>query len=631
MKLLITVFFALTISIRLSAATEKLDNYKRQLSVLKKDTTRIPVLFKIFDHYRYRYPDSALPYISEALDIAERFEDEHTMALCSLFLSETFSMLGNDPQALNYGFKALTLFEKQKDTMGICNTSTSIGNFYSAQRDFKKSLFYYHKALKLLDLYSDKSTIHYFWGGISGIYLQNNQVDSAMYYAVKAYKKDPAWGYGLRLMALAYERIGNNSESFVFYRKALKSARNLNLLPDLVDIYSGMAKLHQKTGRADSAIYYANKALSITREGSYPSGILEVTTMLASIYELNDQQDSALKYLKLSLKIKDELYNSEKVRAFQNISFNEELRQEDLAKAKIKSRNRLILYLLSGGFGVLVIISLIVYKNRRQKEKVGKELEMTQTQLIQSEKMASLGELTAGIAHEIKNPLNFVTNFSEVSGELLDDMKIAYESGNNEEGKLLYSEITENLKRINHHGKRADAIVKGMLYHSRTSSGIKEPTNINALADEYLRLTYHGLRARDKTFNAVMKSDYDQSIGSINVMPQELGRVILNLLSNAFYAVNEKITANGYVPTISVSTRNLGKNIELRISDNGIGIPQKVLDKIFQPFFTTKPTGEGTGLGLSLSYDIITKGHGGKLSVETNEGEGTRFIIILPR
>ncbi len=263
------------------------------------------------------------------------------------------------------------------------------------------------------------------------------------------------------------------------------------------------------------------------------------------------------------------------------------------------------------------------------------ELRSTQAQLIQSEKMASLGELTAGIAHEIQNPLNFVNNFSEVSNELLDEMKTELSKGNIKDAAEIADDVKMNLEKILHHGKRADGIVKGMLQHSRSSSGVKEPTDINVLADEYFRLAYHGLRAKDKSFNAILKTDYDETIGNINIIPQDIGRVILNLITNAFYVVDEKKTlrqAQGdksYEPTVTVSTKQLNGKVEVKVKDNGNGIPKQVLDKIFQPFFTTKPTGQGTGLGLSLSYDIV-KAHGGELKVETKEGEGSQFIINLP-
>ena len=301
---------------------------------------------------------------------------------------------------------------------------------------------------------------------------------------------------------------------------------------------------------------------------------------------------------------------------------------------------------------IAIIYSIMQYRSRSLKQR-NKELEEkvlhrtkelkhsledlreTQAQLIQSEKMASLGELTAGIAHEIQNPLNFVNNFSDVNTELISEMKDEIDKGNIEEVRAIANDIADNEQKINHHGKRADAIVKGMLQHSRSSSGVKEPTDINALADEYLRLAYHGFRAKDKSFNATMKTDFDESIGKLNVVPQDIGRVILNLITNAFYAaplpreVGGKDPDYKHEPTVWVNTKKVDDKVLISVRDNGPGIPEKVLDKIFQPFFTTKPAGQGTGLGLSLAYDIV-KAHGGDLKVETKEGEGAEFIILLP-
>jgi len=258
-------------------------------------------------------------------------------------------------------------------------------------------------------------------------------------------------------------------------------------------------------------------------------------------------------------------------------------------------------------------------------------LKATQTQLIQSEKMASLGELTAGIAHEIQNPLNFVNNFSEVSAELLEELKQEAKEGHTEDVIEIANDLTKNLEKITHHGKRADAIVKGMLQHSQSGSGTKELTNINTLADEYLRLAYHGLRANDKSFNADLVTNYDEQLPKVNVIPQDVGRVLLNLFNNAFYAVNQKQKTAGvdYKPEISVATSSENGQVVIKVKDNGIGIPDAIKEKIMQPFFTTKPAGEGTGLGLSLTYDMVVKGHGGSIQVESTEGQGSEFIIIL--
>src|SRR6218665_691791 len=268
---------------------------------------------------------------------------------------------------------------------------------------------------------------------------------------------------------------------------------------------------------------------------------------------------------------------------------------------------------------------------RQKAEAALTELQQTQKQLIQSEKMASLGELTAGIAHEIQNPLNFVNNFSDISKELLEEMMQALDSGDKAEAKTIADDLINNMEKINHHGKRADAIVKGMLQHSRTSNGQKEPADINALCEEYLRLSYHGLRAKNKNFNATLQTEFDNSIGNIDIVPQDIGRVILNLITNAFYAVEEKQRSGSgnYSPTVFVRTKKNHLTTQIEVEDNGNGIPAAILEKIFQPFFTTKPTGQGTGLGLSLSYDIV-KAHGGELKVETKQSEGSVFIIQLP-
>ncbi|HEY4875775.1 MAG TPA: ATP-binding protein, partial [Puia sp.] len=349
-------------------------------------------------------------------------------------------------------------------------------------------------------------------------------------------------------------------------------------------------------------------------------------------------------------------YLQTKEKQFQNIRFTNQQREQDIVTAKeaaqFQYRNNLRIYGLIGAVLVFLLVSIIFYRNNIHKqkalaliqqqkketdlqkshvEKALEELKSTQALLIHSEKMASLGELTAGIAHEIQNPLNFVNNFSDVNTELIEELKTEALEGNNQEVIAIANDIKANEEKINHHGKRADAIVKGMLQHSRSSTGVKEPTDLNKLADEYLRLAYHGLKAKEKDFNATMKTDFDESIGKINIIPQDIGRVFLNLYNNAFYAVNEKMkTADeNYQPSVSVQTKKINDKALLTVMDNGNGIPQKVIDKIFQPFFTTKPTGQGTGLGLSLSYDIV-KAHGGEIKVITKENEGSEFIIELP-
>jgi signal transduction histidine kinase len=402
--------------------------------------------------------------------------------------------------------------------------------------------------------------------------------------------------------------------------------------------YQALAELSRMTGAVDSSFMFSRNAISIYLEMNDTLGLSAAYRALSSAFDAQNQTDSAHYYLKRSIALESALNQAGKAKSFQSTSFNEQIKLQELEAEKLRTQSRTRTWTMISGIGVLLLISGILYRNnRRQKkdkahiEKAYEKLKSTQTQLIQSEKMASLGELTAGIAHEIQNPLNFVNNFSEVNTELIEEMKSELQADNKQEALLLADDIKENEQKINHHGKRADAIVKGMLQHSRSSNGVKEPTDINALADEYLRLSYHGLRAKDKSFNATIETHFDETIGKINIIPQDIGRVILNLINNSFYAVNEKKqqSPDGYEPIVSVSTKKIKDKVEIKVSDNGNGIPQKVLDKIYQPFFTTKPTGQGTGLGLSMSYDIV-KAHGGEIKVETKEGEGTTFVITIP-
>ncbi len=414
---------------------------------------------------------------------------------------------------------------------------------------------------------------------------------------------------------------------------------------------SAMGTLLKLQGKYNEAIPYFEKSLQAFKDADqFDENIGEIYSDLSTSYEKTGAFDKALSNFKNYSKIKDSVRTKENIQKATELTMNYEFEKKEQAR-QIEQKNkdaaaRSRQLALSIGLGLTLLLAFVAYRALRikqkgnsrlrlQKEEIQStltQLENTQSQLIQAEKMASLGELTAGIAHEIQNPLNFVNNFSEVSNELVDEMKEELSKGNYDEAEQIADDVKQNLEKINHHGKRADTIVKGMLLHSRSSSGTKEPTDINALADEYLRLAYHGLRAKDKSFNATMNTNFEPSLKKINVIPQDIGRVILNLITNAFYAVTERKQQadSDYEPTVTVSTlRNGQGKVLIKVSDNGNGIPESVKNKIFQPFFTTKPTGKGTGLGLSLSYDIV-KAHGGELLVESKEGEGTEFLFSLP-
>jgi two-component system, NtrC family, sensor kinase len=497
-------------------------------------------------------------------------------------------------------------------------------------------------------------------------YLMLNQPDSALVYAVEGEKYGTRGGitkylaYIWSVMGDIYRQKGIDTLALSYYHKSLQNAIPEGNFTVLAGTYERLINYYQSKSNADSVLYYAAKNLPVIQSlGAVTSFVASEINLgiayqhLAMAFSLKNNTDSTNKYLQLAIRVKDSIVavKMKRLAAFQRLTLDEQVRLQNEEKRRTEAENKRRMYMLIAGMVVAIAIILLIYRNNRQKQKAFnllqqqkaetdlqkekadaalQELKSTQAQLIQSEKMASLGELTAGIAHEIQNPLNFVNNFSEVSGELMEDMNIELDKGDIEEAKAISADIKQNLEKINHHGKRADAIVKGMLQHSQSSSGVKEPTDINALADEYFKLAYHSISAKDKSFNATIKTDFDKSIGSINIIPQDIGRVLLNLINNALYAVNErsKKGEHGYVPEVAVGTEMEGNRVKITVKDNGGGIPECIKGKIFQPFFTTKPTGQGTGLGLSLSYDIM-KANGGELKVETSEGEGSTFIIQL--
>ncbi len=504
-------------------------------------------------------------------------------------------------------FQALKIGEELQNQKILSLTSRDIGRYYFDDRQLDSALTYYQKALKHYEgsPYQIQSGVVY--ANLSEYYLVEQQFDSAINYCKKAIS-----------MANSETKLGALAESQLL-----------------------LGEIFEQTEQLDSALFYTRKGIEIAESTNTGMLVGLGNVQLASIYKKQNEDSLAYIHLEQGKTLLDsinDLYIT-RLLQFQNIDFDQKIRLSELEKENELTKSRIRMYGLLVGLGIFVLVALLLYRNNRLKQKANKvlkttlaDLKTTQAQLVQSEKMASLGELTAGIAHEIQNPLNFVNNFSEVNNELIDEMNEELEKGDLDEAKTIAANIKHNLEKINHHGKRADSIVKGMLQHSRSNSGTKEPTDINALCDEYLRLSYHGLRAKDKAFNAKLITNFEDGLKKVNVIPQDLGRVVLNLLTNAFYAVNERKQQNpsNYEPTVSIGTKTVGKLLEINIKDNGNGMPKEVADKIFQPFFTTKPTGQGTGLGLSMSYDIVTKGHGGVLKVKTEQNVGTEFIICLP-
>jgi signal transduction histidine kinase len=490
------------------------------------------------------------------------------------------------------------------------------------------------------------------YSNISNAYLNLDLLDSTKFYleigdsltSRHGWKMSPL-GSDLHIMSgKLFIKLGDYQKALSHFQEAIRIGDYLNL---------AVAQYHQadvffQLKQYDSSFYYAQQAYRNGKSSKQMNRILDASRLLTKLYSRQGLTDSAYYFQSVTLDLRDSLYSPQNFKKLQLNAVKEQQAQYEALRKKEQAEqdrmalvNNIRLYSLTAALAVFSLIALILYRNNNQKQKANKrletaltELKSTQTQLIHAEKMASLGELTAGIAHEIQNPLNFVNNFSEVSLELVDELK-----AENARLKALgvYTEaddtlinLSGNLEKTVFHGKRADAIVKSMLQHSRTSTGKKEPTDINALCDEYLRLAYHGYRAKDKSFNASFTLNADEKLPLIQVLPQDIGRVMLNLINNAFYAVDKKAKSGvaDYRPEVMVHTKQVGNEVQIQVKDNGPGIPDSARDKIFQPFFTTKPTGEGTGLGLSMAYDII-KVHGGELVVESRENEGTMFIIKL--
>ena len=630
-----------------STSSYEIIDLKQQLAKAGNDSSRSLIWAGLSYFYAYSSFDSSLLYAEKALKLSNKIDFARGKANALIGFGNLYLRQGDYPMALQYQFQAKELSETFHFKREKAISLTELGFTYQDLSDYDRSIAFSMQARELFNgnswgFYNVENEI-----AISNTYMATNKKDSALACLQKVYD-DPKNKVMMPIILAVLGYINTSLDKFAIAKeqlhRAIASDIKNNDLYSLIWAYNSIAKLYQATNQTDSAIYNALKAFTLAEKIQLNEGILINSLILAKEFEASDAA-KALYYRKIYDDVYNKMYGQDKVLALQKTLAAQQERQKQVDEKRMADVNRLKQIAYTAGLAILLLVALELYWNNRQKQKANNilqqqkqkiestlsELKSTQSQLIQSEKMASLGELTAGIAHEIQNPLNFVNNFSEVNKELLAEMKDEMSKGNIDDAKEIANDVIANEEKINHHGKRADAIVKGMLQHSRKSEVVREKTDINALCDEYLRLSYHGMRAKDKNLNADFKTDFDKSAGKINVVPQDIGRVLLNLINNAFYAVNERQKTDGenYKPIVSIQTKKMNNSVEITVTDNGNGIPASIKDKIFQPFFTTKPTGQGTGLGLSLSYDIV-KAHGGEIKVETKQGEGSEFSIQLP-
>lgn len=669
--LLLVIYLIGTSGLLVCAQSVEIDSLKRQLASQPADTMRVKMLTRLSRLYLDNKPDTTYRLAQQAYQLAQQLDDRPGQASGLSLMGSGLASLGDSPKAIRLFQQSLQISRSLNDSTALYKVLNNMAAPYQDRKNYKRALHLLQESYRVFKLVhqndAKKNALNYgtIYVNLGEAHLFLNRLDSASYYLNQAlfFAKQDAGHFVLdhtlyNLGNLEFSRH-NPAAALAYYRQGLVAARQNNATVSVAEIYLHMAILYQTTGPIDSSLVNARRALAAGQLSGYLKNILASSELLTQLYEGRDNTQ-ALRYYKVAVAAKDSLFSQEKLKQLLTLGFEEQQRRQELAAAEESYQNRIRTYGLSGLVAVVLLVAGLLWRtNHRQRrsnqlltrqkfeldqqrskaEQALNDLLAAQTRLIHQEKMASLGELTAGIAHEIQNPLNFVNNFAEVGTELLDEFREGpiphLPPAQKELADELLDDLSQSLRKISHHGRRADAIVKGMLAHSRSTPGPKELTSLNALANEYLQLAYHGLRTKDKDFNVRLITDFDERIGRVALVSQDIGRVLLNLYNNAFYAIREKKNSlpesELYQPTVWVRTQQEGDQVRIEVSDNGTGMPESVKDKIFQPFFTTKPTGAGTGLGLSLSYDMVTKGHGGTLSVVSEPGQFTRMQITLPR
>ncbi len=615
-------------------------------------------------HENYGRMDSAVYYMKSIADYYASEKDTISLAKTYLEIKQLYASKADYTEAAKQVYAALDLYEKTENKKGIALCYTDLCDLLYYEDKYEQSVAYCNKAIAIQKDINAREDL-----AISLRYKASSQLFSGtdlenalatINQAIEIYKGME--GKDVELMASINGRgnilkyMERYEEAIADYKSNYDKCIEIGFKPYLIPSISNIGHVFKLQGKYEEALPYFLQSIDLMLESEDTKNLWENYLHARDVYAKLGDYVKAYDYSILYSDAYAAYQKSiiERLESEAQIKYETAKKDEIIAWQEKEIKQQQQIQLLYISIGVLLLLSLAgmllsrskIRKKQKEIEQSRQELmnsienlKATQQQLIQSEKMASLGELTAGIAHEIQNPLNFVNNFAEVNLELIGEMKEELDQGDLTEVKAIADDMERNEEKIRHHGKRADEIVKGMLQHSRKGSGEKELTDINLLADEYLRLAYHGLRAKDKSFNADFEFIGDDKIPNIQLIPQDIGRVLLNLINNAFYAcaeqsqntVSSSSTSNKtYKPKVELITKLQNQEVKIVVKDNGNGIPENIKEKIFQPFFTTKPTGKGTGLGLSLSYDIITKGHQGKMMVNSETGHGSEFIIQLP-
>ncbi|MCB2378522.1 tetratricopeptide repeat protein [Hymenobacter sp. BT635] len=669
------VFFATS----LRAQSPQTRVLRAALARATADTTRVLLLADLSATYRYSRFDSVQWYARQGLALARQIGYTKGEGRCLSRLGILMSERGNLPQALRIDLQALQLHESSGDQEGMARTLNQIGLLYHSLEDYQPALSYYFRAQKHYETakVDDDSQLISVLTNLGASYEGRGQLDSAEYFLNQAYAltrksrtvHQSCWGnplpYVLRELGLLHASRGQSAEALAYYRRSAQAAFPEHDLRSACRAYQYMAELFRTQRQTDSSVYYARKSLALGQALPFVIGVVHTSKLLTNAFQARQQTDSTLKYMRVMVQAQDSLYNPHRIKQVDAIGFAEQQRLRELEQERLQYQARTRLYILIFVLGSLALLALLLWRNNRQqqqanarlsalnqeitqqKEEITRqrdslgrmlhELKTTQSQLVMREKLASLGELMAGVAQEIQTPVSNVKNLAAISDDLIDKLRVDLrrlgletdELGTAWDNLQLLSDYQRNIVRSS---QRAASIVSGMLEYSRNSPGPRQLTDVNAFVEDYLRLTYHDLRSKNRSFSAALLPALDPAVGNLSIIRHDLGRVLISLYTNAFQAVQQRqqTKQDGYVPQVAVSTRAAADHIEIRVRDNGPGLTPEQQARVFERFAAPRAPEESSGLGLALSYDLITKGHGGTLTVEAQPGEFTEFVITLP-